>query len=88
MRRFSNLKKKLVQDPLLHERYSAFVKEFIDLVQLEKVPSQQLDHPRHFYLPHHCVHKEDSSTTKLRVVFDASAQMSTGLLVSGTEDSR
>ncbi|XP_070068117.1 uncharacterized protein [Drosophila takahashii] len=31
-----------------------------------------------YYLPHHCVLKEDSSTTKLRVVFDGSAATSTG----------
>ena len=79
MRRFLNLEKKLVHDPSLHERYSAFVKEFIDLGHLEKVPTKELENPRHFYLPHHCVLKEGSSTTKLRVVFDASAKTSSGL---------
>ena len=32
-----------------------------------------------YYLPHHSVRKENSLTTKLRVVFDASAKTSTGL---------
>ncbi|XP_073841382.1 uncharacterized protein [Musca autumnalis] len=31
------------------------------------------------YIPHHCVTKADSSTTKLRVVFDGSCQTSNGL---------
>lgn len=31
-----------------------------------------------FYLPHNCVLKEDSTTTKIRVVFDGSAKTSPG----------
>lgn len=31
-----------------------------------------------FFLPHHCVHKQDSTTTKLRVVFDGSSKTTTG----------
>ena len=30
-----------------------------------------------FYLPHHCVFNENSTTTKLRLVFDGSAKTST-----------
>ena len=30
-------------------------------------------------MPHHCVLKDASTTTKLRVVFDASAKTTTGL---------
>ena len=36
------------------------------------------------FLPHHCVHKEDSTTTKLRVVFDGSAKSSTGVSLNGS----
>jgi len=41
-------------------------------VQLSSVPRN------HYFIPHHCVLKPYSSTTKLRVVFDASAPSSTG----------
>ena len=46
---------------------------------LEKVPIQELETSRNYYLPHHCVTKRSSSTTKLRVVFDASAKTTSGL---------
>ena len=32
-----------------------------------------------FYLPHHAVIKEDSTTTRIRVVFDGSAKTSSGV---------
>ncbi|XP_039447736.2 uncharacterized protein LOC120426987 [Culex pipiens pallens] len=35
-----------------------------------------------YYLPHHCVLRPDSTTTKLRVVFDASCRTSTGVALN------
>ena len=48
---------------------------------MEVVPEAALEVPddQSFYLPHHCVFKEDSTTTKLRVVFDGSAKTSSGI---------
>ena len=78
MRRFLNLERKLKRDPELQKRYSDFITEFIDLGHMEKVPNSELNNPQNFCLPHRCVFKEDSSTTKLRVVFDASAKTTSG----------
>ena len=79
MRRFINLENKLKRDNLQKVRYSDFVNEFLKLGHLEKVPDGELDNVNHYYMPHHCVSKDDSTTTKLRVVFDASAKTTTGL---------
>ncbi|XP_076379701.1 uncharacterized protein LOC143259842 [Megalopta genalis] len=38
-----------------------------------------------FYLPHHAVTKKDSTTTKLRVVFDGSANTSSGISLNETQ---
>ena len=57
------------------------MEEYFDCGHAEMVPSSDLDKPTNevFYLPMHIVHKESSSTTKIRIVFDASAKTSTGV---------
>ena len=56
------------------QQYRDFIKEFVDMGHLEEAPqtSGLWD-----YLPHHCVF-EDSTTTKLCVVFDASSKSPNG----------
>ncbi|XP_041450598.1 uncharacterized protein LOC121404670 [Drosophila obscura] len=66
-RRFLNLERKLERRPQLKAQYVSFI----------RVESELLSRCRYF-LPHHCVFKEDSTTTKLRVVFVGSATTSTG----------
>ena len=79
-RRFMSLERRLIADPELHERYRIFIREFMDLGHLEEVPLNEIDKDpsQLYYLPHHCVFKEELTTTKLRVVFDGSAKTSTG----------
>nr|XP_041632379.1 uncharacterized protein LOC121502737 [Drosophila kikkawai] len=76
-RRFVNLENKLVRHPHLKAQYSAFIREYLDLNHMSLVDLDSRNLCK-FYLPHHCVIKEDSTTTKLRVVFDGSAKSSSG----------
>ena len=75
--RFKNLERKFVKSPGLKEQYSAFIQEYLELKHMTAVSSLPSDLPIYF-LPHHCVHKIDSTTTKLRVVFDGSATTTSG----------
>ena len=60
--------------------YCEFMQEMLDMKHMELVPDCDLDVPpeKCFYLPHHGVVKESSTTTKFRLVFDGSAKTSSG----------
>ncbi|XP_058817812.1 uncharacterized protein LOC131681118 [Topomyia yanbarensis] len=73
-RRFDNLLRTFVDDKK-RIRYTEFMEEYLSLGHMVEV----FDHPEDcFFLPHHAIYKETSSTTKLRVVFDASARTTSG----------
>ncbi|XP_055645180.1 uncharacterized protein LOC129781531 [Toxorhynchites rutilus septentrionalis] len=76
--RLGSLERKLDQNPILKERYHAFMAEFIELGHMREVPMDEPNPDTVCFLPHHAVLKESSTTTKVRSVFDASAKTSTG----------
>ena len=74
MQIFFALQRELKDHDDVKQQYREFIKEFVDMGHLEKAPQTS---SFCYYLLHHCVF-EDSTTTKLRVVFDASRKSSNG----------
>lgn len=72
---FKQVENKLERKQQLGEQYKQFIKEYQDLGHMRRA---ELAVGPSCFLPHHCVLKSDSTTTKLRVVFNASAATSTG----------
>ncbi|XP_051858132.1 uncharacterized protein LOC127565087 [Drosophila albomicans] len=60
---------------LTWEQYDSVIQEYLDLGHMTQVPPSSSGN---YYLPHHAVLKPDSTTTKLRVVFNASSPTSNG----------
>ncbi|XP_065076956.1 uncharacterized protein LOC135700391 [Ochlerotatus camptorhynchus] len=80
-RRFLALERRLNANLLLKKAYSDFIEEYHRLGHMEEVTDSEELKPNtlSYYLPHHCVVRPDSLTTKLRVVFDASCATDTGV---------
>ncbi|XP_062703655.1 uncharacterized protein LOC134286102 [Aedes albopictus] len=78
VRRFHLLQTRLVRNPDLHHQYKAFIDEYNDLGHMQRIHEYEEPTTKRFYLPHHAVLREESSTTKLRVVFDASCKTPSG----------
>ncbi|XP_075162900.1 uncharacterized protein LOC142235535 [Haematobia irritans] len=77
---FLRNERRLLRDPALKRDYDNVIEEYESLGHMSKVdPHANLGSPFHYYLPHHAVIKPESTTTKLRVVFNASASTSKGL---------
>ncbi|XP_076245382.1 uncharacterized protein LOC143185936 [Calliopsis andreniformis] len=77
-KRFYALERKFCKNPAQKGEYCTFMKEYEDLGHMTRITdckAQKLQ----FFLPHHAVFKQTSTTTKLRVVFDGSAKTSSGL---------
>ncbi|XP_055309038.1 uncharacterized protein LOC129572946, partial [Sitodiplosis mosellana] len=69
-----SIERRLQSKPELKIQYSEFMNEYLNMNHMREVNSNDADAN---YLPHHFVLK-DSTTTKLRVVFNASQKTSNG----------
>lgn len=75
--RLRAMERRFERDNTFRDLYVDFMKEYEELGHMEEIANDQLSQQQ-YYLPHHGVLKTSSSTTKLRVVFDASAKSNTG----------
>ncbi|XP_076391770.1 uncharacterized protein LOC143265174 [Megachile rotundata] len=85
-RRFLNLEAKFRRNSDLKKQYIEFMHEYEALNHMSLISNE---HPTEskslYYLPHHAVFKESSTTTKIRVVFDGSAKTSTGISINDAQ---
>lgn len=78
LRCFHSIERRLAKDPVLQEQYVNFMKDYLENGHMSLVPPEELGLGK-YYIPHHCVQRPDSSTTKLRVVFNASSKDARGV---------
>ncbi|XP_033251629.1 uncharacterized protein LOC117190672 [Drosophila miranda] len=71
--RFFAIERRPARLPEIRSHYISFMQEYESLGHMSLVLNPNLEEP-HYYIPHHFVLKPSSTSTKLRVVFDASCR--------------
>ncbi|XP_011884070.1 PREDICTED: uncharacterized protein LOC105571210 [Vollenhovia emeryi] len=79
LKRLTSLERKLNANAILRNEYTQVLEEYLRLGHMSVV---EISNDDGFYMPHHAVIKESSNTTKVRVVFDASAKTSSGVALN------
>ena len=75
-RRLHGLVRRLKQEPTILREYDAIIRDQLER-RIVEVAQDTNDNPQMIhYLPHHAVIRRDKKTTKVRVVYDASARSS------------
>ncbi|XP_053968194.1 uncharacterized protein LOC128869650 [Anastrepha ludens] len=82
-RRFQALERRTLKDPVLRKMYLDFMQEYLELGHMSPPNNRPSSEP-HYFIPHQCVLRPQSTTTKLRVVFDASSRTSTQVALNET----
>ncbi|XP_078360456.1 uncharacterized protein LOC144644785 [Oculina patagonica] len=74
LRRLCNTEKRLLKSPEIAEGYSKNITQYLEKGYIRKVDSAEEKPSRKWYLPHFPIVRPDRTTTKTRIVFDASAK--------------
>ncbi|XP_035917815.1 uncharacterized protein LOC118515238, partial [Anopheles stephensi] len=83
-RRLLGVERRLKANPVMEKEYKRFMVEYEQLGHMVKLTEPVDDSEPHCYIPHHAVIKESSSSTKVRVVFDASCKTTSGYSLNDT----
>ncbi|XP_025997103.1 uncharacterized protein LOC105204499 [Solenopsis invicta] len=78
LKRFHSLERKLNRNPEMKREYTQFIHEYRQLKHMHLATLETKGAFPAYYMPHHAVFKATSSTTRIRVVFDASCKTDTG----------
>ncbi|GBN90505.1 hypothetical protein AVEN_67660-1 [Araneus ventricosus] len=78
-RRLNLLWKRLDKNKTMATQYKAFIDEYFQLNHMERILDSVDPKSSEYYIPHHAVFRPESTSTPLRVVFDASANSSNGV---------
>lgn len=84
LQRLRSIERKLNREPQRKREYNAFLQEYLKLGHMRELREPVNDNEAHAYLSHHYVIKESSTTTRLRVVFDASSNTTSGISLNKT----
>ncbi|XP_055714318.1 uncharacterized protein LOC129808564 [Phlebotomus papatasi] len=77
-RQLNFLERRLSQNPQLYKEYSNIFEEYLSLGIIERVPLIELQ-AKSYYMTHHCVVRENASSTKVRIVFNCGSVSETGI---------
>ncbi|XP_059217544.1 uncharacterized protein LOC131994722 [Stomoxys calcitrans] len=79
MAQYFRTESRLLKNPLFKREYDQTLQEYLTLGHMIPIESPNtLASSSQYYLPHHAVIKPESTTTRVRVVFNASASSSNG----------
>jgi len=79
LKRLHRLETRLEKSEDLRNQYNEAMQDYLDSGHMTKVPPTQHEVEPVYYTPHQAVIKLESTTTKLRVVYDASAVTTSGM---------
>ncbi|KRZ05508.1 hypothetical protein T11_1027 [Trichinella zimbabwensis] len=73
-RRLEQLEKRLSNNSERAKEYDEVIKNYIERGWIEETDEKEGTQGKTWYLPHHAVYRDDKTSTRCRIVFDASAK--------------